>query len=126
MNYASAKLLAHPNPQEIKLSIRAKAVIFSDPKSRALLEHIERIAPTDAVVLINGETGTGKELIADPATTSMPRAVCRIRIPANSPWRLIPSGHVGFVLQKSWHLSATAYSKSARPGIWSDLTTSSR
>ena len=31
---------------------------------RALLDTIERIAPTDANVLIQGETGTGKGLVA--------------------------------------------------------------
>jgi transcriptional regulator with PAS, ATPase and Fis domain len=46
------------------LSVRAKALVFSDPISAKLLEYIERIAPSDAPVLINGETGTGKELVA--------------------------------------------------------------
>jgi len=64
MTATPAKLLAHPHSQSTVLSIRAKAVIFSDPKSQALLEHIERVAPTEAAVLINGETGTGKELVA--------------------------------------------------------------
>lgn len=58
------KLLAHPQPQSLALSIRAKAVIFADEKSQALLEQIERVAPSDAAVLIIGETGTGKELVA--------------------------------------------------------------
>jgi len=46
------------------LSVRAKALVFYDPVSRAILEYVERIAPSQAPVLINGETGTGKELIA--------------------------------------------------------------
>ena len=43
---------------------RATALVFEDAHSRALLERIERIAPSDACVLITGETGTGKELVA--------------------------------------------------------------
>jgi DNA-binding NtrC family response regulator len=46
------------------LSVRAKALVFHDPASRAILDYIERIAPSEAPVLINGETGTGKELVA--------------------------------------------------------------
>jgi sigma-54-specific transcriptional regulator len=46
------------------LSIRAKALLFHDPRSLALLKHVERIARSDATVLVTGETGTGKELIA--------------------------------------------------------------
>jgi DNA-binding NtrC family response regulator len=46
------------------LSVRAKALVFSDPISATLLEYIERIAPSEAPVLIGGETGTGKELVA--------------------------------------------------------------
>jgi DNA-binding NtrC family response regulator len=46
------------------LSIRARALVFSDPASQKLLEYIERLAPSEAPVLINGETGTGKELVA--------------------------------------------------------------
>ena len=45
-------------------SIRAKALLFHDPRSSNLLEQVERIARSDASVLIIGETGTGKELIA--------------------------------------------------------------
>jgi sigma-54-specific transcriptional regulator len=43
---------------------RAKAMVFEDPKSAALLTRIERIAPSQATVLIIGETGTGKEIVA--------------------------------------------------------------
>jgi sigma-54-specific transcriptional regulator len=46
------------------LSIRAKALLFHDPRSVELLERVERVARSEASVLIIGETGTGKELIA--------------------------------------------------------------
>ncbi len=43
---------------------RARALVFEAPASRALLEQIEQVAPTDATILITGETGTGKEIVA--------------------------------------------------------------
>ncbi|MEK8032584.1 sigma 54-interacting transcriptional regulator [Ideonella sp. DXS29W] len=45
-------------------SIRASAQVFEDPGSAALLERVKMVGPTDANVLVIGETGTGKELIA--------------------------------------------------------------
>ncbi|WP_442497847.1 sigma-54 interaction domain-containing protein [Methylobacter sp. sgz302048] len=57
-------LLAFPNPAELALSIRASALVFEDPKSKELLDRIKRIAPSELNVLIIGETGTGKELVA--------------------------------------------------------------
>jgi formate hydrogenlyase transcriptional activator len=39
-------------------------LIGSHPTLLALLDTLERVAPTDSTVLISGETGTGKELIA--------------------------------------------------------------
>jgi len=38
--------------------------IFADPASQAVQELLDRLAPTDATVLIIGETGTGKEMAA--------------------------------------------------------------
>ncbi len=51
-------------PDASALSVRAKALVFEDPASIALLERADRIAQSDATVLIHGETGTGKELLA--------------------------------------------------------------
>lgn len=54
-------------PQQSSTSLptlRAKALVFEAPQSRAVLARIERIAPSDATVLITGETGSGKEIIA--------------------------------------------------------------
>src|SRR6266568_5204797 len=43
---------------------RFEQVIGNSSALEAVLEQIERVAPTDSTVLIQGETGTGKELIA--------------------------------------------------------------
>jgi len=62
--FDTAPLLTLPESPHGALSIRAKALLFHDPRSAALLVQAERIARSDATVLISGETGTGKELVA--------------------------------------------------------------
>src|SRR4051794_34953280 len=57
-------LLTIEDPQAHSLSVRAKALVFDDPKSRDVLERVEQVAPSDATVLIMGATGTGKEIVA--------------------------------------------------------------
>ncbi|MBV8464464.1 MAG: sigma 54-interacting transcriptional regulator [Burkholderiales bacterium] len=57
-------LLSLPTASVQPLSIRAKALVFNDPASRKVLDTLERIGPSEAPVLIIGETGTGKELVA--------------------------------------------------------------
>jgi len=39
-------------------------LIGSSPRFRALLEEIDMVAPVDSAVLLRGETGTGKEVVA--------------------------------------------------------------
>ena len=58
------QLLTLPPSPALATSIRATAQVFEDPKSKALLAHLEQVAPSEASVLIIGETGTGKELVA--------------------------------------------------------------
>jgi formate hydrogenlyase transcriptional activator len=43
---------------------RFEQLIGNSPALEAVLEQVERVAPTDSTVLLQGETGTGKELIA--------------------------------------------------------------
>src|ERR1700747_3724280 len=49
------------------------AVIGSSPSFRALLEDVQIAAPADCTVLIHGETGTGKEVIAQAIHEASPR-----------------------------------------------------
>ena len=43
---------------------RFEQIIGNSSALESVLEQVERVAPTDSTVLIQGETGTGKELIA--------------------------------------------------------------
>ena len=49
---------------ELVSRYRFENIIAESPAMRSVCEMIERIAPTDATVLIFGESGTGKELVA--------------------------------------------------------------
>jgi transcriptional regulator with PAS, ATPase and Fis domain len=57
-------VLAFDSQKHHSVGARARAFIFSDPRSRALMPLIEKTAPSDANILVIGETGTGKELVA--------------------------------------------------------------
>ncbi|MFN7944113.1 MAG: sigma 54-interacting transcriptional regulator [Blastocatellia bacterium] len=50
--------------EEIKSAWSFEEIIGSSPALRRILKQVETVAPTDSTVLIQGETGTGKELIA--------------------------------------------------------------
>jgi PAS domain S-box-containing protein len=50
--------------EEIKADHNFEEIVGTSPALTAVLDHVRRVAPTDATVLITGETGTGKELIA--------------------------------------------------------------
>ncbi len=49
---------------QVSYERRFEQIIGKSPALEAVLEHVERVAPTDSTVIIHGETGTGKELIA--------------------------------------------------------------
>jgi formate hydrogenlyase transcriptional activator len=49
---------------EIRSELNFEEIIGKSEALRAVLQQVETVAPTDSTVLICGETGTGKELIA--------------------------------------------------------------
>ena len=50
--------------EELKNEAAFNGIIGSSPALKFVLADVERVAPTDSTVLVLGETGTGKELIA--------------------------------------------------------------
>jgi two-component system response regulator HydG len=50
-----------------------EGIVGNSPAMQELVDRLRRIAPTDATVLIQGETGTGKELVAQAIHQNSPR-----------------------------------------------------
>ena len=59
--------------EEIKSSHNFEEIVGQSPALTSILADVTRVAPTDSTVLITGETGTGKELIARAIHSSSPR-----------------------------------------------------
>lgn len=75
----TALQLSEPQPDETKPTDAAgtfdrSGIIGRSKALNDILETVKRVAPTDAPVLILGENGTGKELIAQAIHTNSPRA----------------------------------------------------
>src|SRR5919106_4450925 len=61
--------------RELKLAMESKYEIVGDsPALRKVLESVKRAAPTNATVLLLGESGVGKELVARTIHRNSPRA----------------------------------------------------
>ena len=50
-----------------------EGIVNNSVKMKSVIDRLKRIAPTDATVLITGENGTGKELIAQAIHQNSPR-----------------------------------------------------
>src|SRR5512145_90768 len=59
--------------EEIRADHNFEEIVGDSPALRAVLRKVEQVAPTNATVLIYGETGTGKELIARAIHDRSPR-----------------------------------------------------
>ncbi|TAJ23219.1 MAG: GAF domain-containing protein [Nitrospirae bacterium] len=58
---------------EIRASVDFKELVGESPALQTTLKTIEKVAPTDSTVLLTGETGTGKELVAQAIHQLSPR-----------------------------------------------------
>jgi formate hydrogenlyase transcriptional activator len=61
-------------PDQDRRVRRFEQIIGNSPALRVVLEQAERVAAADSTVLIQGETGTGKELIAHAVHNASPRS----------------------------------------------------
>src|SRR5258705_1302816 len=68
--------------EEIKTEHNFEEIIRQSPPIRPLLKKLEQVAPTDATVLIHGENGTGKGLLA-PAVQNRSRRKDRRLVQVN-------------------------------------------
>jgi len=60
--------------EEIDITRMFEEIVGSSPALQAVLANVARVAPVDSTVLIAGETGTGKELIARAIHKRSPRS----------------------------------------------------
>jgi PAS domain S-box-containing protein len=60
--------------EEVDRASMFEEIVGSSPALRAVLARVSKVAPSDSTVLITGETGTGKELIARAIHRRSPRA----------------------------------------------------
>src|ERR1041385_4854309 len=72
-NHAGDAAIATDHKESPRSGFKSPTLIGQSPVMRKLFSVIERVAPTDASVLITGATGTGKELAARAIHDQSPR-----------------------------------------------------
>src|SRR6185369_13156657 len=73
-NHVRSSVIAPDKPESSRVSnLKSPTLIGQSPVMKKLFSVIERVAPTDASVLITGATGTGKELAARAIHDMSPR-----------------------------------------------------
>ena len=59
--------------EEVDRTSMFEEIVGASPALKAVLARIDKVAPTDSIVFITGETGTGKELVARAIHKRSPR-----------------------------------------------------
>jgi PAS domain S-box-containing protein len=73
--------------EEVDKASMFEEIVGTSPVLRTVLSRISKVAPTDSTVLITGETGTGKELVARSAIAAeSAKAAAAAALPATSVW----------------------------------------
>jgi hypothetical protein len=117
--------------EDLHCNGRASLLGTSPALARVMRGGSERVAPTDASVLLHGETGTGKELLARAIHDLSPREV-RVRSSrSTAPQSLPPSSKVSSSATKRVHSpeppvyrSGDSSSRKAEPSFWMRLANS--
>lgn len=60
--------------EEIDSTSMFEEIVGASPALKAVLARVDKVAPTDSTILITGETGTGKELVARVIHKRSPRS----------------------------------------------------
>jgi transcriptional regulator with GAF, ATPase, and Fis domain len=64
LSFSMPATVAPPQTMDTEPAATVDGLVGRTPALREVLERVQRVAPTDTPVLITGETGTGKELLA--------------------------------------------------------------
>ncbi len=87
------EILVGEVPGDLRARLAAEGLVFTGPAMTEVAESLQRLAPFSTSVLIEGETGTGKEVIA--------RAVHRLSMRANGPFVTVDCGALPATLIES-------------------------
>jgi transcriptional regulator with PAS, ATPase and Fis domain len=97
LTMGNTQLCLEPGPEHISITLsereRFGTMVGRAPSMRALFAMLERVASSDATVLIEGETGTGKDAVAESIHRESPRH--------NGPFIVVDCGAVSHDLLES-------------------------
>ena len=77
-NYSASGVVASTRGDSPSLASPGAVLVGKSAALKTLLDLVEQVGPTDATVLISGETGSGKEIIARLLHASSPRSHQRL------------------------------------------------